>query len=465
LTSDDKIYFSTSDPIIGFYIDVNATPNTTASTTINNVYYVNSGGSEVSVGNFVDGTSGISKSGYVTFLRQSSISPIQFNNTGYNAYWYCFTVDKTISADTEISIQVMPYYDINNYGLGLCNSVWKGKMIYAFDKDPSYIYIVNSSNIQAVSSSSTLAWKVGDGRNNKIVNIKPFYNELMVFQEEKGSGGGCLTLIQGTKAEDMGDIHISNYYGTMNAKSVRIVENQNGHRIYFLSKKGIMVSDGRGVTFVKGFEKVMNYFDPTDSDCIRNGYESYMYLDYDSLFNILKIGLTTGTGTNNNVFLVYDLILGEFMCDTYANNFTCEYECDATYGVAPIVRLGGGQSNGFIYILNSGLNDVTTAISGEVDIELNNRGKVIRDGEMILRVKTQSAGNMTLTPYRNGVSDSGKAKTLALTAERTGDRIRRHRIPLNFVDQNTTVKLTHATASESWYLLDWGAYIQEYTEQ
>jgi hypothetical protein len=36
---------------------------------------------------------------------------------------------------------------------------------------------------------------------------------------------------------------------------------------------------------------------------------------------------------------------------------------------------------------------------------------------------------------------------------------------LNFVDQNTTVKLTHATASESWYLLDWGAYIQEYTEQ
>jgi hypothetical protein len=263
----------------------------------------------------------------------------------------------------------------------------------------------------------------------------------------------------------MGDIHISNYYGTLNAKSVEVIENKDGHRIYFLSKKGIMVSDGRGVTFVPNFDKVKNYFDPTDSDCIRNGYESYMYLSYDSTFNILKIGLTTGTGTNNNVFLVYDLLTNDFLSDAYANNFSCEYECDATYGVSSVVRLGGGQSNGFIYILNSGLNDVTTAISGEVDIELNNRGKVIRDGEMILRVKTQSAGNMTLTPYRNGVSDSGKAKTLALTAERTGDRIRRHRIPLNFVDQNTTVKLTHATASESWYLLDWGAYIQEYTEQ
>ncbi len=464
ITASDKVYFSSPDPIVGFYVDVGATPNTTASTAINSVYYINTVGTGVSVGSFTDGTAGLSKSGYVTFLRQSGITPVQFNDTGYSAYWYYFTVDQTISADTEISIQVMPYYDISNYGLGLCNGVWKSKMVYVFDKDPAYIYIVDPSNIQSISSSSTLVWKVGDGRNNKIVNIKQFYNELMVFQEEKGSGGGCLTLIQGTKADDMGAIHISNYYGTMNSKSVSIVENEDGHRIYFLSKKGIMVSDGRGATYVKGFDKVRNYFDPSDTDCIRNGYESYMYLDYDSVFNVLKIGLTTGSGTNNNVFLVYDLILGEFMCDTYANNFTCEYECDATYGVSPVVRLGGGQSNGFIYVLNSGLNDVTTAISGEVDIELNNRGKVIRDCEMILRVKTQT-GSMTLTPFRNGVTNSSLAKTLLLTAERTGDRIRRHRIPLNFVDQNTTVKLTHATASESWYLLDWGVNIQEYTEQ
>lgn len=466
ITSSDKIYFSSTDPIVGFYVDVGATPNTTASTSINAVYSLNTAGTGVSVGTFTDGTSGMSKSGYVTFLRQSGITPIQFNNTGYNAYWYYFTVNQTISADVEISIQVMPYYDINNYGLGLCNGVWKGKMVYAFDKDPSYIYIVSPENIQSISSSSTIAWEVGDGRNNKIVNIKPFYNELAVFQEEKGSGGGCLTLIQGTKLEDIGDIHISNYYGTMNAKSVEVIEpTTGGHYLYFLSKKGIMFSNGRGVEFVKNFDTVRNYFDPTDSDCIRNGYESKMYLSYDSSFHVLKIGLTTGTGTDNNVFLVYDLLSQVFMCDTYANNFSCEYECDAVYGNSPIVRLGGGQGNGFVYVLNSGLNDVTTAISGAVTIELNNKGKVIRDSEMILRVKTQSAGNMTITPYRNGVINSSLVRTLSLTAERTGDRLRRHRLALNFVDQNNSVKLAHATASEGWYLLDYGVQLEEYINQ
>jgi hypothetical protein len=465
LTSSDKVYFSSPDPIVGFYADCAATPNLTATTAISGVYYLNSAGSGVSVGTIADGSSGLSKSGYITFKRQSAITPVQFNNTGYLAYWYYFTVDKTLSDEAALGIQVMPYYDINNYGYGICNGVWNGRMIYVFDKDPSYVYIVDPANIQSVSSSNTAVYEAGDGRNNKVVCIKPFYNELMLFQEEKGSGGGCITLIQGTTIENMGKIHLSNYYGTMNAHTVELIETSaGGHYVYFLSKRGIMYTDGKSVAFVKNFDKVRNYFDPTDSECIVPGYESKMYLKYDSLHNCLKIGLTTGTGTNNNVFLVYDLLTNEFMLDTYANNFQCEYECDAVRGTSPIVRLAGGQGDGFIYMLNSGLNDVLTAISGAVILELNKTGRIIRNSDMIIRAKSQSAGSMTITPYYNGVQQSN-TKARVLTAENTSEVVRRHRIPLNFVEQNISVKFTHSAVNQGWYLLDYGVELGEYSNQ
>jgi hypothetical protein len=466
LTPSDVVFFSTADPIVGFYIDVGSTPNTTASTRINSVGYSTSEDSGVEISNFTDGSNGIAQSGFVSFMRQPGIKPFAFNSTGYQAYWYYFTVDKTLSDDISISIQVIPYYDINNYGAGLCGCGWKGKMAYAFDKDPSYLYIVNPSNIQSISSTNTYVWEVGDGRNNKIVNMKHFYNELVVFQEEKGSLGGCVTLMQGSDVEDMGKINISNYYGTMNANSVEVIEpSLGGHNIYFLSKKGIMVSTGKEIQFAENFDMVKNYFDPTDSDCIRNGYEHNMYLNYDSAFNIIKIGLTTGSATQNNVFLVYDLTTRTFMCDTYANNFSCEYECDALYGNAPIVRLAGGQANGFIYILNNGLNDITTAINAQTTLELNKNGKVIRDCSMIIRSKTQSSGSIIITPYYNGVIQSSLAKTRLLTAEKTGERIRRHRMPLNFKDQNVSINISHNTLSESMCLLDYGVDLEEYITQ
>jgi hypothetical protein len=241
---------------------------------------------------------------------------------------------------------------------------------------------------------------------------------------------------------------------------------EGGHNAFILSKRGILFTDGKVIDFVKGFEQVRNYFDPSSSTCIRTGYESLMYLKYDSSYRVLKIGLVSGSSaTQNNVFLVYDLLAKCFTQDTYANNLSCECECDAASGSVPMIQMGGGQANGTVYVLNSGLNDVSTAVDSSVTIELNENGNIARTEEMVIRAKAQAAGDMTVTPYKNGVVQSSLAKTLSLTPENANERIRRHRIPVNFKDQNVSVKIRHNTVSESFYLLDWAAALEEYSEQ
>lgn len=467
MTTSDYVYFNSYDPIVAAYIDVGGTPNTTATTTVNAFQYLASDGTWTSVGTFTDGTSGLSKSGFISFQRVTTQIPVQWNNVQYDSYWYRFTVDKTLSATVNIGIQCVPYFDISSYGIGICNAAWKDRAALVFDQDPSYVYLSAPGNAQELSSDNSAIIQAGDGRANRVIAMRQFYNELMVCQEEKGASGGCITLIQGTKPSNLGKIVLSNRYGVMNANCFEIVETiEGGHNAFFLSRSGILVSEGRTVNFVPNFEKIRNYFDVTSSTCIRTGYESKMYLKYDSSFHVLKIGLVSGySATDNNVFLVYDLLTHEFTTDSYANALACECECEAASGNVPVIQLGGGQADGTVYILNSGTDDISTAVSSYVTIEFNSRGSILRDAEMIIRAKTQSAGNMTVTPYYNGVIQSSLAKTLSLTANNSNERIRRHKFPLNFKDQNISVKIAHNTAAEGFYLLDYGIALEDYLQQ
>jgi hypothetical protein len=467
MTASDYLYFNSYDPIISIFLDSSGTPNTTSSTVINALEYLSPAGVWTTVGNYIDTTLGLSKNGYITFPRQTDICPMQFNGSSYTSYWYRFTVDKTLSDSTNIGIMTIPYFDISLFGVGLVSAVWKNKMVYVFDQDPSWMYISAPDAPQVLSGINSAIFEAGDGRSNKIVCMKSFYNELLIFQEEKGALGGCITLLQGTKPEDLGTINLSNTYGAMNSQSVEVIETiDGGHNAFILSRKGILITDGKTVNYVPNFEKVRNYFDPSSSTCIRSGYESKMYLKYDSSYHVIKIGLTTGSSaTNNNIFLVYDIITKEFSTDSYQYPLSCECECEAASGNVPMIQLGGGQADGKVYILNSGLNDIATAVDAYVTVQINEAGSVVRDAEMIVRAKTQSAGNMTITPYYNGNIQSGLAKTLSLTPEIASELIRRHKFSVNFKNQNVGLKIQHNTASESFYLLDYALNLIDYLEQ
>lgn len=469
-TSSDEIYFASYDPIIGIYVDVGDTPNTTASTTVNAISYWN-GAAWTSVGSFTDNTAGLASSGWILFARQAAVQPLMFNETQYYAHWYKMTVDKTLSASATIAIQTMPYFDISELGKGQCNAVWKDRAVYSFDRYPSYIYITSPENAQVLNGSDFGILQAGDGRANKIVCMKKYYNELMVWQEEKGVDGGCLTLFEGYSPETFGKLVISSQLGTMNNKCVDIVEGvltstateETIKTLAFcLSRYGVYITDGRTCSFIS--DDIQNYFDPSKTECIRRGYESEMWLEHDSSHNVIRIGLVSGSSaTVPNVFPVFDLADKTWSFDSLGQALSCMTEVEAGSGNVPVLQVGGGTADGYIYQLNTGTNDVSTAIDAYATMELDGQGYIMNLREMVLRMKAQAAGNCTLTPSINSIAQT--AKTLSMTAEITNQTIRRHRFPLNLTGHHISLKFQNNTASQSLYLADMWPKLVVYEEQ
>jgi hypothetical protein len=413
-TASDYVYFATADPCEAFYIDVGAIPNVVAATTINSLEYWN-GATWTSVGTFVDGTAGLSKAGWLTFARLSATQPLEFNNAKYYAYWYRFTVNKTITTGMTIWIQYQPYFDIGELGISQCCAAWKGRAVYTFNRWPDYLYISAQNNAQGLNGNDYGIIQVGDGRAYKVVAMRKFHNELMVWQEERGEEGGTLTLIEGYSPSTYGKLILSSRLGAMNAKSVAVVDGVLTSTAtdeviktlaFALSRYGVYVSDGRTCSLIS--DDIQNYFDPNHSNCIRRVYEDQMWLAYDSTYNVIRLGLVCGaTATLPNVFPVFDLVDKTWSFDVLGQELSCAIDIGAGSGQAPVVQVGGGIDDGKVYLLNSGVNDVATAIDAFVTMELDYRGLVFNLREMILRIKNEQGG-CTITPTINGVAQEAK---------------------------------------------------------
>jgi len=417
MQTDDKINFASATNICGFYVDVGSTPNTTASTTISDVKYWN-GAALASVTGLVDGTAGLSHSGWVTFNRPTAGQPRQFNNTGYYAHWFEITVDKAISSGVKLSIQVMPFFDISEYGTkGLASIAWKDRALYVWDRFPVDICVSAKSRPLTLNGSDfCYLERPGDGRLNKVVAWKKFYNDLMVWQEELGTNGGCLTIYEGYSPDTFGKFVVSTKYGTFNAKSaivaegVRLGENKVEDRpiciAFFLSHYGVCMSDGRSVVVIS--QDIANYFDPTKDECIRNGYEHKMWLTHDSTYNVLRIGLVSGsTATECNIFPVYDLTDKCWYFDVLSQPFSCVTDIQAGSGDVTVLQMAGGSGDGYIYQSNYGDDDVDQAIDSYITMELDGSGALLDLRELIVRIKS-GQGNLTVTPTVDGVDQNTK---------------------------------------------------------
>lgn len=470
----DRLYFNSPDPIMGVYIDVGDTPNTTATSV---VYGIKAwtGAAFTTVGTITDGTNGLKNSGWVTWPRLATVQPTQFKTTQYYAYWYYFWIGTaTLSSDVQISILTMPYFDIAELGRGQCNCIWKNRPVVSFTLYPNYLYLGAEGRPCSFNGDDYGILVAGDGRRNKITAMRRFHNELVVFQEERGVEGGCITLFQGYSPSTWGKLLISSKIGTFSDKTVAVVDGvltstrtdeEIKNLIFFLSLYGICVTDGLTVSIIS--DDIQNYFDPTKAECIRRGYEDKMWLAYDSAFNVIRIGLVSGaSATTPNVFLVFDLIDKAWGFDSLGQSLLCMAEGEAGSGAIPIIQVGGGVADGFVYQLNTGTNDSTsevTAIDSYVTMELNARGEYIQLNEMLIRNEVQASGNIALTLYKNSVSAG--TKSLAMTAEVTNQTIRRHRFNLNLCDQNISVKIQNNAISTGMALLDVGFRTQLYKER
>ena len=467
--SEDRVYFNSVDNIMGIYVDVGETPNLTTNTVIAGVKAW-TGAGFTTVGTITDGTNGFANSGWITWARLTTAEPSQFQTSRYYSHWYYLYVSTaSVSDDVVISIETMPFFDIAELGISRTNCVWGDRAVYSFDRYGQYVYITARDNPLALNGSDYGIIEVGDGRTNEVTCMKKFHNELMVWQEELGKEGGCLTLIEGYSPTTFGKLVLSTRVGTFNAKSAVVVdgvltstatEEKIKTLAFFLSHYGICASDGKTVTIIS--DDIQNYFDPTDTtNCIRRGYEKEMWLEYDSAYNVLRIGLVTGgTATTPNTFLVFDLIDKTWSFDAIGQNLSCMTEVEAASGDIPVLQYGGGTDDGAVYRLNTGTDDVdivdaTTAIDAYVVMEFGGFGEYITLRELLMRVKAQSSGDLNLTITQNAIA-AVTDKTLSMTVELATQIIRRHRLPLNITDQLISVKLQNAVAGKSLYLLDVG---------
>lgn len=466
LATGKKIYICSADPIEALYFDMGDTPNTTGDSLASIKFW--DGNSFESCTVYSDGTSVLTNSGWIYFSRQSTAQPRQMESNKVYGYWYELIITGELAADTACAIYTMPYYDIHDWGYyGQASCSWKERMLWTFaDKWPEYIYISASNGPQILTGIDTGIIEVGDGRPHKVTAIKNFFNNVLVFQEEKGEIGGCVTMLQGYDVPTFGKLVLSTKLGTFSPKTVDVVENvytatatdeELKTVCFFLSHYGVIACDGTSFAIVS--DQIQNYFDPNDANCIRRGYEDQMWLKHDPIDHVIRIGLVCGgSATTPNVFPVYDLISRQWYFDVRAQELSFWENVEAATGDVAIVQYGGGVDDGQLYQVNYGTADVSTAIDTFVRIEFPGYGQYIDFLQFVLTCKAQSAGDITLTTYQNNIAKD--TITLSMVAERTSDEIRRHLLSLNIVDQHVSVKIQNSSASDSLTLMAIGAEIK-----
>lgn len=469
LPVDKKIMIAATDPIEGIYIDPGATPNATGTALKSLKYW--DGSAFTTVGTSYDNTNAMNNAGWITFPRKAA-QPHQFGTSQYHAYWYELIWDtQAISADTIISVVVMPYFDVSELGKSKTNCVWKDRACYTFNKWPAYIYITQKDGPMVLNGSDYGILKAGDGRANAVVATKRFHNELIVWQEEKGVEGGCVTLFEGYSPTTFGKLVLSSKIGSMNAKSVAIVDGvltatATDETIktlaFFLSRYGVCVTDGRTISIIS--DDIRNYFDPKEDECIRRGYESEMWLEHDTQENVIRIGLVSGSSaTVPNIYPVFDLVTKKWSFDTPAQELSCVANVAAGSGETTIAQVGGGVDDGTVYQLNYGKNDVNTGIDASLTFELSDGGQVLNLEELLLIAKAIESGNAVIKIFENNIAAGTTA--VPISAAVGGQEVRRHRLPIDRTSELISIEIGNSKKDEELYLLETGFQVNLWTER
>lgn len=433
------------------------------------------------VSNLVEGTAGLSKSGFVMFDRVTTAQKTQCITGGstaaaslpFSAHAFRFKCDKATSKNVSISIKCMPFFDITDWGYGVSVAAWKKRIAYVFDKHGKEVKISTTNRPMVLNGIDSGIVEVGDGRENKVICMKSFANELLCFQEETGVEGGCVTLIEGLTPKTWGILVLSTEIGILNAKSAVTVggiltatktDEEVKRLAMWISRNGVYRTDGRTVDSIS--DAIQSYFDTTDSRCIRRGYEDKHYMHYDKDYDCLLIGLASGSSaTVANVFLVYGLATKTWGTDTFPINITSRCTIEAGSGNTEVMQVVGG-ADGFVYHVNTGLNDVTgttpttTPVYAYCVLEIDGQGNKLAISLADFRCKSQAAGDVTISVALNGNSTftalTEGAKTM--TVADTNDTYRYNDFQLDGYNtlqpDHMSIKFAHNTASEECLLLD-----------
>ena len=227
---------------------------------------------------------------------------------------------------------------------------------------------------------------------------------------------------------------------------------------YWISKKGVFITDG--LTVIRISDDNKNYFDPLLSESINRGSEDKHWLMYDSVYEILRMGLATGGTTTANKFFIYDLKDEVWSFDVLSQQLASCIEIEAASGNISVLQLGGGTTDGFVYQTNNSLNDVGSAIDSFCDMEIGGTGNRLRFLELLVRCKSQTTGNLTVEIAINANTGFSDAVTIPMQPDTVNDEYSRNRDTVNeIVAHHFTIRWKNDVISQSLYLLDYSASI------
>jgi len=96
-------------------------------------------------------------------------------------------------------------------------------------------------------------------------------------------------------------------------------------------------------------------------------------------------------------------------------------------------------------------------------MEINAKGNDFMLKDMKLRHKVQTAGNIRVIPYQNGVEKA--SFTIPMTAENTSETIRRMKKTIDMLGNNVALKIGNASASNDLILYDIGLNIEVFDDR
>jgi hypothetical protein len=474
LAINDWIYIATHTPAWALYIDVGATPNTTGSTSLAAVETW-TGAAFEALTSVEDETGGLFHSGYISWDRTSKIPQMRsFQGNKNHSYWYRIKYSHALSSDIIVSMQALYFHDINKFGrAGKVSTMWKSRGCYTFSDFDRDIYVSKINRINILNGDDYAILSPGDGRYNQVTAMLPFYNELMVFQKEEGSLGGCLTLFEGYSPETFGKLVLSTRLGSFSQQSVCIVDASTDTtrttdvtqtQVAFISKYGIFFTDGRTINRISG--PIDNIFDPEKSSYIDINPGSGHWISYDRAGNCLRLGIQTIASTTGtpDIYPVYHLEGNFWTFDVFiGQSITAFAEVSAVSGdVDSLQYLAGNDSvstTDLIYrcVGASDYDELATGVKQGVEMvvrpEFSSGGNYLKINEFTIRTSAQADYTLTKAVYENGVLDSDEAETFTMESQDTNGLVYRERILENMqLNSQFGIKLTFVNTADpaSW---------------
>jgi len=477
LTSSDRIYIGTADKVQFFEFDPGEQPNDNVSNTATITAVRGWKGVSFSSISFNDGSSGFSEKGQVTLYgSETLVEKHRFNDSNFALYWYeiQFT-GGPLSEQANLSVTYAPVMTnvSEDYGaIGISNAAFKDRAAYSFNRFPHYLYVSSTIGPNVLSGTDFAILRAGDGRPNKIISMKKFHNELLVHQQERGMDGGCTTIFEGYSPSTFGRLVLSTRVGALNEDAVTVIDGPQGSvirtdetaqtRAYWISRYGIYQTDGRIVTRIS--QDIQNYFDPRFPECLTKGKEGLAWAAYDSSCEVVRFGICSGEGAElPNVFPVYDLTTGDWLFDTFeddANAPTTVGEVDAGSGSLPVIQMNYSKS--WASRFNYGLNDNGDAIDAVAYLEMNAAAALLDLREVWIRMLAIEGAVLTFDILEDSRTYPDHEDELDMSAEETGDDVRRHRLVVNATQEThlTLVFRNNEIDTDTWlydYSVDLGA--------